>query len=114
MRSCGQCCAPMKGGVSAECRRRSQWTRSARLSHTLSARPLGSQRDCPQRDRSRRLAVHQPVDLLAHRQQHHRRGFVRNMQAQWATRYYDAYGYWTSVNGALATWGIIAGLDAPG
>jgi hypothetical protein len=35
----------------------------------------------------------------------------RNMQAVWATWYYKTYGYWTSVNGALATWAIVAGLD---
>lgn len=36
----------------------------------------------------------------------------RNLQALWATWYYKAYGYWTSVNGAIATWAIVAGLDA--
>jgi nucleoside phosphorylase len=34
-----------------------------------------------------------------------------DMQAHWAVWYYEAYGYWTSVMGALATWGIIAGLE---
>jgi nucleoside phosphorylase len=34
-----------------------------------------------------------------------------DMQAHWAVWYYEAYGYWTSVMGALATWAIIAGLD---
>ena len=34
-----------------------------------------------------------------------------NMQIHWAVWYYEAFGYWTSVAGALATWGIIAGLD---
>jgi nucleoside phosphorylase len=34
-----------------------------------------------------------------------------DMQAHWAVWYYEAYGYWTSVCGALATWGIIAGLE---
>ena len=31
-----------------------------------------------------------------------------DMQAHWAVWYYEAYGYWTSVNSAIATWGIIA------
>ena len=35
-----------------------------------------------------------------------------NMQTHWAVWYYEAYGYWTSVMGALATWAIIAGLDS--
>jgi nucleoside phosphorylase len=34
-----------------------------------------------------------------------------DMQAHWAVWYYEAYGYWTSVMGALATWAIIAGLE---
>jgi hypothetical protein len=34
-----------------------------------------------------------------------------NVQTQWAVAYYLAYGYWTSVTGALATWGILAGLQ---
>jgi hypothetical protein len=33
-----------------------------------------------------------------------------NMQAHWAVWYYEAFGYHTSVNSALATWAIIAGL----
>lgn len=33
-----------------------------------------------------------------------------NMQTHWAVWYYEQYGYWTSVCGALATWSIIAGL----
>lgn len=33
-----------------------------------------------------------------------------NMQAHWAVWYYEKYGYWTSVNSALATWAIVAGL----
>ena len=33
-----------------------------------------------------------------------------NLQAAWAVFYYRKYGYWTSVNSALATWAIIAGL----
>lgn len=36
--------------------------------------------------------------------------FHVNMQTQWAVAYYLGYGYWTSVTGALATWGILAGL----
>jgi nucleoside phosphorylase len=35
-----------------------------------------------------------------------------NMQAHWAVWFYEAFGYWTSVSGALATWGIVAGLDS--
>jgi hypothetical protein len=35
----------------------------------------------------------------------------RNMQVHWAVWYYEQYGYWTSISGALATWAIIAGLD---
>ena len=34
-----------------------------------------------------------------------------NMQTHWAVWYYEKYGYWTSVNGALACWAVIAGLD---
>ncbi|XWN32730.1 MAG: hypothetical protein ROR55_06450 [Devosia sp.] len=33
-----------------------------------------------------------------------------NMQIHWAVWYYEKYGYWTSVNGALACWAVIAGL----
>jgi hypothetical protein len=33
-----------------------------------------------------------------------------NEQTTWAVGYYTAYGEWTSVLGALATWGVIAGL----
>ncbi len=36
--------------------------------------------------------------------------FALNEQTTWAVGYYTAYGEWTSVTGALATWGIIAGL----
>ncbi len=36
--------------------------------------------------------------------------FKLNEQTTWAVGYYTAYGQWTSVMGALATWGIIAGL----
>lgn len=32
-----------------------------------------------------------------------------DMQAHWAVWYYEAYGYWTSVNSAIATWAMIAG-----
>jgi hypothetical protein len=35
-----------------------------------------------------------------------------NMQTHWAVWYYEVYGYWTSVTGALATWAIIAGHDS--
>jgi len=35
----------------------------------------------------------------------------RDMQAHWAVWYYEQYGYWTSIAGALATWAVIAGLD---
>jgi hypothetical protein len=34
-----------------------------------------------------------------------------NLQTEFAVAYYLNYGYTTSVTGALATWGIIAGLD---
>jgi nucleoside phosphorylase len=37
-----------------------------------------------------------------------------NMQAHWAVWYYEVYGYWTSVTGALATWAVIAGLSDEG
>jgi nucleoside phosphorylase len=33
-----------------------------------------------------------------------------NMQIHWAVWYYAVFGYWTSVAGALATWGLIVGL----
>jgi hypothetical protein len=36
--------------------------------------------------------------------------FHLNEQTIWAAGFYAAYGVWTSVIGALATWGIIAGL----
>ena len=36
--------------------------------------------------------------------------FHLNEQTTWAVGYYTAYGWWTSVTGALATWAIIAGL----
>jgi nucleoside phosphorylase len=36
---------------------------------------------------------------------------IRNMQIHWAVWYYEQYGYWTSVNSALATWAVIAGLS---
>lgn len=31
-----------------------------------------------------------------------------NMQAHWAVWYYETYGYWTSVNSAIATWAMVA------
>jgi nucleoside phosphorylase len=34
-----------------------------------------------------------------------------NMQTHWAVWYYEKYGYSTSVNSALVTWAVIAGLD---
>jgi nucleoside phosphorylase len=34
-----------------------------------------------------------------------------NMQVHWAAWYYEVYGYWTSICGALTTWAIIAGLN---
>lgn len=37
-------------------------------------------------------------------------GREQNLQAAWAVYYYRTYGYWTSVNSALTTWAIIAGL----
>lgn len=37
-----------------------------------------------------------------------------NMQVHWAAWYYEQYGYWTSVCGALATWAILAGVDGSG
>ena len=37
-----------------------------------------------------------------------------DQQAQWAVAYYLAYGYFTSVTGALATWGVLAGLSTSG
>lgn len=33
-----------------------------------------------------------------------------DQQRLWAVWYYQVFGYWTSVSGALATWGILAGL----
>ncbi len=36
--------------------------------------------------------------------------FRLNEQTTWAVGYYTAYGLWTSAIGALATWGVIAGL----
>ena len=32
------------------------------------------------------------------------------LQSMWATWYYDTYGYYTSINSALTTWAIIAGI----
>ena len=37
--------------------------------------------------------------------------FHLNEQTTWAVGYYTAYGQWTSTLGAIATWGIIAGLQ---
>uniref|UniRef100_A0A486XUQ1 Uncharacterized protein n=1 Tax=Rheinheimera sp. BAL341 TaxID=1708203 RepID=A0A486XUQ1_9GAMM len=37
-----------------------------------------------------------------------------NMQVHWAVWYYEVFGYWTSINGALATWAVIAGLQSQG
>jgi nucleoside phosphorylase len=37
--------------------------------------------------------------------------FHLNEQTTWAVGYYTAYGVWTSAIGALATWGIVAGLS---
>ena len=34
-----------------------------------------------------------------------------NDHTTWAVVYYTAYGIYTSINGAIATWGIIAGLS---
>jgi nucleoside phosphorylase len=34
-----------------------------------------------------------------------------NMQIHWAVWFYEVFGYWTSVAGALASWGLIAGLE---
>lgn len=31
-----------------------------------------------------------------------------NMQAHWAVWYYESYGYWTSVNSAIAVWAMVA------
>jgi hypothetical protein len=31
-----------------------------------------------------------------------------NMQAHWAVWYYETYGYWTSVNSAIAAWAMVA------
>ena len=37
-------------------------------------------------------------------------GYDMNPQTMWAIGYYTGYGYYTSVSGAIATWGVIAGL----
>ena len=37
--------------------------------------------------------------------------FHLNTQTTWAVAFYTAYGTWTSVMGALATWAIVAGLE---
>jgi hypothetical protein len=31
-----------------------------------------------------------------------------NMQSHWAVWYYEVYGYWTSVNSAIAVWAMTA------
>ncbi|WP_089103663.1 hypothetical protein [Streptomyces hyaluromycini] len=40
--------------------------------------------------------------------------FRLNQQTMWAVSYYQSYGYWTSVCGALTTWGLLAGLSEAG
>jgi hypothetical protein len=40
------------------------------------------------------------------------KGHPVNVQTTWAVAYYLGYGYWTSVTGALAAWGVLAGLSA--
>jgi hypothetical protein len=37
--------------------------------------------------------------------------FHLNEQTTWAVAFYTGYGLYTSINGALATWAIVAGLD---
>jgi hypothetical protein len=37
-------------------------------------------------------------------------GYPIDVQTLWAVAYYTSYGYFTSVIGALATWGLLAGL----
>lgn len=37
--------------------------------------------------------------------------FRLNEQTTWAVGYYTAYGQWTSVMSALATWAVLAGLS---
>jgi nucleoside phosphorylase len=32
------------------------------------------------------------------------------LQTLWAVWYYETYGYWTTINSALATWSVIAGI----
>ena len=32
------------------------------------------------------------------------------LQTMWAVWYYETYGYWTSINSALTTWALIAGI----
>lgn len=34
----------------------------------------------------------------------------QSQQAMWAVYYYQGFGYWTTVNSAIATWAVIAGL----
>ncbi len=35
-----------------------------------------------------------------------------DMQVHWAVWYYQKFGYWTSVNGALAVWALLSGFDS--
>ena len=37
-----------------------------------------------------------------------------DLQTEFAVAYYTSYGYYTSVAGALATWGVLAGLATAG
>jgi nucleoside phosphorylase len=41
-------------------------------------------------------------------------GYHLNEQTTWAVAFYTAYGMWTSVMGALATWAIVAGISDGG
>ena len=34
----------------------------------------------------------------------------QSLQAMWAVYYYEGFGYWTSINSALACWAVVAGL----
>jgi hypothetical protein len=40
--------------------------------------------------------------------------FRLDLQTEFAVAYYVNYGYWTSVAGAIATWGVLAGLAEKG
>jgi hypothetical protein len=49
---------------------------------------------------------HQPTGLSAIIGPHpHDNGRPSKVQADWGSAIYDAYGFYTSVNGALAAWG---------